>query len=367
MSETETTEKNNAPATATGADDRAARVRHRFVGALCILAVAVLLWELGDDVPPPNFSDTQTPATQFPNKDFVQIQTQPPHSQIQTIPTPAPPTHPTPPTRPTQSTPPTHPAPSHPSPSSAQSNQSSSAQSNQSASDTQPASDIQPAPDGTVPNDDASAYGADPDGNNTASDIASLNSSANGADSLASEAASQSPSENLVQVGAFQQAEGAEQLARWLRGDGFEVVVRKDDDGLHRVFSSADPEHLAALGYISENESPSSPSSSESESPSSSSSPSSSESKTESDSDSESASSPFVVQLGAFSNEKRAREMAAELRAQQFAARIEPVRRGGETLFRVRVVGLADRDSAEAMRRRLAEMGHAAAQTMDTR
>lgn len=59
--------------------------------------------------------------------------------------------------------------------------------------------------------------------------------------------------------------------------------------------------------------------------------------------------------------------MAAELRAQQFAARIEPVRRGGETLFRVRVVGLADRDSAEAMRRRLAEMGHAAAQTMDTR
>ena len=287
MSETETTEKNNAPATAAGADDRAARVRHRFVGALCILAVAVLLWELGDDVPPPNFSDTQTPATQFPNKDFVQIQTQPPHSQIQTIPTPAPPTHPTPPT------PPAH-------------------------------------------------------------------------------------SENLVQVGAFQQEEGAEQLARLLRGDGFEVVMRKDNDGLHRVFSSADPEHLAALGHISdtespsspspsENESPSSPSSSESESPSSPSSSSPSESKAESDSESEFASSPFVVQLGAFSNEKRARKMAEDLRAQQFAARIEPVRRGGETLFRVRVVGLADRDSAEAMRRRLAEMGHAAAQTMDTR
>ena len=356
MSDTEITEKNGAPATAAGADDRAARVRHRFVGALCILAVAVLLWELGDDVPPPNFSDTQTPATQFPNKDFVQIQTQPPHSQIQTIPTPAPPTHPTPPTRPTQSTPPTHPAPSHPSP--------SSAQSNQSASDTQPASDIQPASDGTVPNDDASAYGADPDGNNTASDIASLNSSANGADSLASEAASQSPSENLVQVGAFQQAEGAEQLAWLLRGDGFEVVVRKDNDGLHRVFSSADPEHLAALGHISETESPSSPSPSENESPSS---PSSSESKTESDSESEFASSPFVVQLGAFSNEKRARKMAEDLRAQQFAARIEPVQRGSETLFRVRVFGLADRDSAEATRRRLVEKGYAAAQTMDTR
>ena len=310
MSETETTEKNNAPATATGADDRAARVRHRFVGALCILAVAVLLWELGDDVPPPNFSDTQTPVPQFPKKDFVQIQTSPPPSQIQNIPAPAQPNA-----------------------------------------------------------DNASASLAPPADNNAATATLAVATPATA--SLDPEPQIENiPSENLVQVGAFQQAEGAEQLARWLRGDGFEVVVRKDNDGLHRVFSSADPEHLVALGYISENESPSSPSSpssSESESPSSSSSPSSSESKTEFDSDSESASSPFVVQLGAFSNEKRAREMAAELRAQQFAARIEPVRRGGETLFRVRVVGLADRDSAEAMRRRLAEMGHAAAQTMDTR
>ena len=298
MSDTEITEKNGAPATAAGADDRAARVRHRFVGALCILAVAVLLWELGDDVPPPNFSDTQTPVPQFPKKDFVQIQTSPPPSQIQNIPAPAQPNA-----------------------------------------------------------DNASASLAPPADNNAATATlaaATLAVATPATASLDPEPQIENiPSENLVQVGAFQQAEGAEQLARWLRGDGFEVVVRKDDDGLHRVFSSADPEHLAALGYISENESPSSPSSSES--------------KTESDSDSESASSPFVVQLGAFSNEKRAREMAAELRAQQFAARIEPVRRGGETLFRVRVVGLADRDSAEAMRRRLAEMGHAAAQTMDTR
>ena len=323
MSDTEITEKNGAPATAAGADERAAQVRHRFVGALCILAVAVLLWELGDDVPPPNFSDTQTPVPQFPKKDFVQIQTSPPPSQIQNIPAPAQPNA-----------------------------------------------------------DNASASLAPPADNNAATATlaaATLAAATPATASLDPEPQIENiPSENLVQVGAFQQAEGAEQLARWLRGDGFEVVVRKDDDGLHRVFSSADPEHLAALGYISENESPSSPSpsenespsspsSSESESPSSSSSPSSSESKTESDSDSESASSPFVVQLGAFSNEKRAREMAAELRAQQFAARIEPVRRGGETLFRVRVVGLADRDSAEAMRRRLAEMGHAAAQTMDTR
>ena len=312
MSDTEITEKNGAPATAAGADDRAARVRHRFVGALCILAVAVLLWELGDDVPPPNFSDTQTPVPQFPKKDFVQIQTSPPPSQIQNIPAPAQPNA-----------------------------------------------------------DNASASLAPPTDNNAATATlaaATLAVATPATASLDPEPQIENiPSENLVQVGAFQQGEGAEQLARWLRGDGFEVVVRKDDDGLHRVFSSADPEHLAALGYISENESPSSPSSSESESPSSPSSSSSSESKTESDSDSESASSPFVVQLGAFSNEKRAREMAAELRAQQFAARIEPVRRGGETLFRVRVVGLADRDSAEAMRRRLAEMGHAAAQTMDTR
>ena len=315
MSDTEITEKNGAPATAAGADERAAQVRHRFVGALCILAVAVLLWELGDDVPPPNFSDTQTPVPQFPKKDFVQIQTSPPPSQIQNIPAPAQPNA-----------------------------------------------------------DNASASLAPPADNNAATATlaaATLAAATAATVSLAPEPQTENiPSENLVQVGAFQQGEGAEQLARWLRGDGFEVVVRKDDDGLHRVFSSADPEHLAALGYISENESPSSPSSpssSESESPSSSSSPSSSESKTEYDSDSESASSPFVVQLGAFSNEKRAREMAAELRAQKFAARIEPVRRGGETLFRVRVVGLADRDSAEAMRRRLAEMGHAAAQTMDTR
>ena len=328
MSDTEITEKNGAPATAAGADERAAQVRHRFVGALCILAVAVLLWELGDDVPPPNFSDTQTPVPQFPKKDFVQIQTSPPTSQIQNIPAPAQPNA-----------------------------------------------------------DNASASLAPPADNNAAT--ATLAAATLAATTLAVATPATAsldpepqieniPPENLVQVGAFQQGEGAEQLARWLRGDGFEVVVRKDNDGLHRVFSSADPEHLVALGYISENESlsspspsesesPSSPSSSESESPSSSSSPSSSESKTESDSDSASASSPFVVQLGAFSNEKRAREMAAELRAQQFAARIEPVRRGGETLFRVRVVGLADRDSAEATRRRLAEMGHAAAQTMDTR
>ena len=307
MSDTEITEKNGAPATAAGADERAAQVRHRFVGALCILAVAVLLWELGDDVPPPNFSDTQTPVPQFPKKDFVQIQTSPPTSQIQNIPAPAQPNA-----------------------------------------------------------DNASASLAPPADNNAAT--ATLAAATPATPATAPEPQIENiPSENLVQVGAFQQGEGAEQLARWLRGDGFEVVVRKDDDGLHRVFSSADPEHLVALGYISENESPSPPSSSESESPSSSSSPSSSESKTESESDSESASSPFVVQLGAFSNEKRAREMAAELRAKKFAARIEPVRRGGETLFRVRVVGLADRDSAEAMRRRLAEMGHAAAQTMDTR
>ena len=321
MSETETTEKNDAPATATANDNRAVRVRHRFIGALCILAVAVLLWELGDDVPPPDFSDTQTPASQFPKKDFVQIQTAPPPSQIQNIPAPTQP-----------------------------------AQSAQSARPAAPDAAASPVADASAPLDSPA--------DNNAATAAIAAPPATVSLALAPEPESESesqtespPSENLVQVGAFQQAEGAEQLARWLRGDGFQVVIRKDNDGFHRVLSSADPEHLAALGYISEN----AEAKTDSE-PSPAAQPGAESEPTPS-----SPASPFVVQLGAFSNEKRARQMAAELRAQKFPARIEPVQRGGETLFRVRVVGLADRDSAEAMRRRLAEMGHAAAQTMDTR
>ena len=304
MSDSETPEKTSAPS-APAPENRAARVRHRFIGAACILAVAVLLWELGDDLPPPDVSDGGLVNTQFPDDNFVQIQTQPPQSQLQNIPAP------------------THPLPSDDFPDSALDAPDSNSPDSDSPADPPPSATENT--DDEAPDDDSQPPPAPP-----------------AADSIP---------ENQFQVGAFRDAEGAEQMARWLRGDGFDVAVQKGQDGVFRVLSSSDPEHLAALGYISGKAADSDSKTPASEPP---------ESEGE-------ESSPFVVQLGAFSNEARAKKMAARLREQKFAARIEPVRRGGETLFRVRVVGLADRDSAEAVRRRLTEIGHSSAQTIDTR
>ena len=165
---------------------------------------------------------------------------------------------------------------------------------------------------------------------------------------------------DFTQVGAFRKSDGAEQLARWLRGDGFNAEV-KNENGTHRVYSNANPEHLAALGYIQNDSENKNDSGTESDSDSENDSDSESDSVSESDF----VPSPFVVQLGAFSSEERAREMVRQLRRQKFQARIEPVQRGGERLYRVRVVGLPDRDSASAIRGRLVELGYAEAQVID--
>ena len=325
MSDFETPEKTPAP---SAPDDRAVprsalrrifralfppapkdpivRVRHRFIGAACILAIAVLLWELGDDLPPPEVSGGGLVNTQFPGENFVQIQTQPPQTQLQDIPPPRPPAY----SADFDSDFPDSAAPAdQPSPSAAEN------------PDTETPDDDSPAPPAPAPPEPARDESAD------------------------------SIPEDQFQVGAFRDAEGAEQMARWLRGDGFDAAVQKGQDGIFRVVSGADPRHLAALGYISQNTAD----------------PDSENPAPEPPEAEDGGSSPFVVQLGAFSNEARARKMTAQLRQQKFAARIEPVQRGGETLFRVRIVGLADRDSAEAVRRRLAAMGHGAAQTIDTR
>ena len=293
--------------------DPVTRVRHRFIGAACILAIAVLLWELGDDLPPPDVSGGELVNTRFPGDDFVQIQAQPPQSRLQDIPPPLPPTH-----------------------------SADSPDSPDFASDSadQPPSSAAENPDAETPDNDSQAPSAPATPPAADSDAPPEPARDESADSIP---------DNQFQVGAFRDSNGAEQMARWLRGDGFDAAVQKGQDGIFRVLSGADPKHLAALGYIGQN-------AADSENPA----PEPPEAES-------GEPSPFVVQLGAFSNEARARKMTARLREQKFAARIEPVRRGGETLFRVRIVGLADRDSAEAVRRRLAALGHGAAQTIDTR
>ena len=330
MSDFETPEKTPAP---SAPDDRAVprsalrrifralfppapkdpivRVRHRFIGAACILAIAVLLWELGDDLPPPEVSGGGLVNTQFPGENFVQIQTQPPQTQLQDIPPPRPPAY------------------------SADFDSDSADSPDSAAPADQPPPSAAENPDAETPDDDSPAPPAP----------------APAPPEPARDESADSIPEDQFQVGAFRDAEGAEQMARWLRGDGFDAAVQKGQDGIFRVVSGADPRHLAALGYISQNTAD----------------PDSENPAPEPPEAEDGEPSPFVVQLGAFSNEARARKMTAQLRQQKFAARIEPVQRGGETLFRVRIVGLADRDSAEAVRRRLAAMGHGAAQTIDTR
>ena len=293
--------------------DPIARVRHRFIGAACILAIAVLLWELGDDLPPPDVSGGGLVNTQFPGENFVQIQTQPPQSQLQDIPPPRPPAY------------------------SADFDSEPADSPDSAASADQPPPSQAENPDAETPDDDSQAPPPVAD-----SDPPPESARDESADSIP---------EDQFQVGAFRDAEGAEQMARWLRGDGFDAAVQKGQDGIFRVLSGANPKHLAALGYISQNAAD----------------PDSENPAPELPEAEDSEPSPFVVQLGAFSDEARARKMTARLRQQKFAARIEPVQRGGETLFRVRIVGLADRDSAEAVRRRLTAIGHGAAQTIDTR
>ena len=98
--------------------------------------------------------------------------------------------------------------------------------------------------------------------------------------------------EDQFQVGRFFATPKARnKWRRWLRGDGFDAAVQKGQDGIFRVVSGADPRHLAALGYISQNTAD----------------PDSENPAPEPPEAEDGEPSPFVVQLGAFSNEARAR------------------------------------------------------------
>lgn len=63
------------------------------------------------------------------------------------------------------------------------------------------------------------------------------------------------------------------------------------------------------------------------------------------------------VQLGSFSSEENARGLASRMRARGFTIEVSKVRSGGRDLFRVRAGPVKDRDSANALRSRLAAAG----------
>lgn len=335
MPDSDTPEKR--PENGAAPDTRAARVRHRLIGALCILAVAVLLWELGDDVRPPDLSPDAQTNTDFPDDDFVQVRIQPPQSQIQNNPAPHTDTNPV-----AASDPDDNANTNDNAVSVAVVSDSDSEADTETETEAQNADSESPEPQ-TQNNSEPQTLVFAPAPESSADADADAEIETEMETGTAAEAEAEA---DFIQVGAFGKPDGAEQLARWLRGDGFHAVV-KNENGIHRVFSDANPEHLAALGYIQDD------------------SPANSEAKP--DAAAESEPSPFVVQLGAFSSEERAREMVRDLRKKEFAARIEPVRRGGEQLFRVRVVGLPDRDAANAIRNRLSELGYPDAQAIDNR
>lgn len=66
--------------------------------------------------------------------------------------------------------------------------------------------------------------------------------------------------------------------------------------------------------------------------------------------------SPYRVQAGAFSTPESAQRAAARL-ASTGMARVEPLSRGGTTLYRVVLEGAADPDAAEQLRQKVAEAG----------
>jgi len=71
-----------------------------------------------------------------------------------------------------------------------------------------------------------------------------------------------------------------------------------------------------------------------------------------------SATGMWAVQLGSFSNQANAERLAADLREAGFAAFLSRLEASGGPLHRVRVGPQKDRDSAEAMAKRLADSGH---------
>ena len=66
----------------------------------------------------------------------------------------------------------------------------------------------------------------------------------------------------------------------------------------------------------------------------------------------------WAVQLGSFSNRENADKLAADLRKQGYAAFLSQLKTDGGQLHRVRIGPQKDRDSAEAMARRLLKVGH---------
>jgi len=66
----------------------------------------------------------------------------------------------------------------------------------------------------------------------------------------------------------------------------------------------------------------------------------------------------WAVQLGSFSNKENADKLAADLRKQGYAAFLSQLQTDGGQLHRVRIGPQKDRDSAEAMAKRLLKVGH---------
>ena len=75
------------------------------------------------------------------------------------------------------------------------------------------------------------------------------------------------------------------------------------------------------------------------------------------------APSGFRVQAGAFSTAENAQKAVAQL-ASCGSARVEPLDRGGTTLYRVVVYCAPDRDAAEALRQKVADAGFADARVL---
>lgn len=71
-----------------------------------------------------------------------------------------------------------------------------------------------------------------------------------------------------------------------------------------------------------------------------------------------SATGMWAVQLGSFGDKKNAERLAADLRKQGFAAFLSKLATSSGELHRVRVGPQKDRESAEAMARRLQAAGH---------
>jgi len=66
----------------------------------------------------------------------------------------------------------------------------------------------------------------------------------------------------------------------------------------------------------------------------------------------------WAVQLGSFSSKENAEKLAADLRKQGYAAFLSQLETDGGQLHRVRIGPQKDRESAEAMSRRLQKVGH---------